>query len=74
MMHKLELTSRTARKARTRTLIEVGCLCEKAGVLKSFGIILGKNLQKDPEMQEPVANLFKEFVQLSDAKSNLEGI
>jgi len=52
MMHKLELTSPTAKKARTRTLIEVGCLCEKAGVLKSFGIVLGKDPQKDPEMQE----------------------
>jgi hypothetical protein len=68
MMHKLELTSCTVKKARTRTLIEVGCLCEKAGVLKSFGIILGKDLQKDPEMQEPVANLFKEFVRLSETR------
>lgn len=68
MMHKLELHSPTAKKARTRTLIEVGCLCEKAGVLKSFGIILGKNLQKDPEMQEPVANLFKEFVRLAETR------
>ncbi|MBY0271997.1 MAG: conjugal transfer protein TraD [Alphaproteobacteria bacterium] len=68
MMHKLEFTSRTARKARTRTLIEVGSLCEKAGVLKSFGIVLGKDLQKDPEMQEPVANLFNEFLRLAKTK------
>ena len=67
-MHRLEITSSTAKKARTRTLIEVGSLCEKAGVLKSFGIILGKSLQKDPEMQESVANLFKEFVRLSETR------
>ncbi|MCI5055512.1 MAG: hypothetical protein MRY83_05340 [Flavobacteriales bacterium] len=73
-MHKLEITSPTAKKARTRSLVQIGSLCEKSGVLKSFGIILDKNLQKDPEMQEPASDLFKEFVRLSDAKSNLEGI
>ncbi|MBY0273506.1 MAG: hypothetical protein K2X02_08930 [Alphaproteobacteria bacterium] len=67
-MHRLEITSPTAKKARTRTLIEVGSLCENAGVLKSFGIILGKNLQKDPEMQKPTAALFKEFVRLSETR------
>jgi len=67
-MHKLEITSPTAKKARTRTLIAVGSLCEDAGVLKSFGIILGKDLQKDPAMQEPAAALFKEFVRLAEMK------
>jgi len=67
-MHRLEITSPTAKKARTRTLIEVGSLCDNAGVLKSFGIILGKDLQKDPEMQEPAAALFKEFVRLSETR------
>jgi len=64
-MHRLEITSPTAKKARTRSLIQVGSLCDNAGVLKSFGISLGKDLQKDPEMQEPAAALFKEFVRLS---------
>jgi len=68
IMHKLEITSPTAKKARTRTLIAVGSLCENAGVLKSFGIILGKDLQKDPAMQEPAAALFKEFVRLSETR------
>lgn len=67
-MHKLEITSPTAKKARTRTLIQVASLCENAGVLKSFGIILGKDLQKDPEMQEPAANLFKELVRLAEMR------
>jgi hypothetical protein len=68
MMHKLELTLPTAKKARTRTLIQVASLCEDAGVLKSFGIVLGKDLRKDPEMQEPAAALFKEFVRLSETR------
>ena len=67
-MHKLEITSSAAKKARTRTLIAVGSLCENAGVLQSFGIILGKDLQKDPEMQEPAAALFKEFVRLAEMR------
>jgi hypothetical protein len=67
-MHRLEITSPTAKKARTRTLIQVASLCEDAGVLKSFGIILGKDLQKDPEMQAPVAALLKEFVRLSKTR------
>lgn len=65
-MHRLEITSPTARKARTRTLIQVASLCDNAGVLKSFGIILGKDLQKDPEMQEPVAALFKGLLVLNE--------
>ncbi len=67
-MHRLEITSPTARKARTRSLIQIGSLCDNAGVLKSFGIVLGKDLQKDPEMQEPAAALFKEFVRLSERR------
>ena len=65
-MHRLEITSPTARKARTRSLIQIGFLCDNAGVLKSFGIVLGKDLQKDSEMQEPAANLFKGLLVLSE--------
>ncbi|MBX9620778.1 MAG: hypothetical protein K2X28_01915 [Alphaproteobacteria bacterium] len=67
-MHRLEITSPTAKKARTRTLIQVGSLCDNAGVLQSFGIILGKDLQKDPEMRKPAADLFNEFVRLSETR------
>ena len=66
MMHKLELTSRTARKARSRSLIQVAALCDKAGLLQTFGIILGEDLQKSPEMKEPVAALFKGFLILNE--------
>ena len=67
-MHKLEITSPTAKKARTRTLIAVDSLCENAGILKSFGIVLGKDLQKDPKMRKPATDLFNEFVHLSKTK------
>ena len=66
MMHKLELTSRTARKARTRSLIQVASLASKAGLLETFDIVLGEDLQKSPEMKEPVAALFKGFLVLNE--------
>ena len=68
MMHKLELTSRTARKARTRSLIiiTIGGLASKAGLLETFGITLGEDLQKSPEMKEPVGALFKGFLILEE--------
>jgi len=66
MMHKLELTSRRARKARTRSLIQVASLASKAGLLETFGIILGEDLQKSPEMKKPVASLFKGFLVLNE--------
>jgi hypothetical protein len=66
MMHKLELTSRTARKARTRSLIAIGGLASKAGLLETFGIILREDLQKSPDMKEPVAALFKGFLVLKE--------
>ncbi|MBP6952464.1 MAG: conjugal transfer protein TraD [Alphaproteobacteria bacterium] len=69
MMHKLELTSRTARKARTRSLIQIGALCDKAKVLEAFGIVLGEDLQKSPQMKEPVAALFKGFLDLKEMVS-----
>lgn len=66
MMHKLELTSHTARKARTRSLIQVATLASKAGLLETFGVTLGEDLQKPPEMKEPVAALFKGFLVLNE--------
>jgi len=72
MMHKLELTSRTARKARTRSLIAIGGLASKAGLLETFGIILREDLQKSPEMKEPIAALFKGFLVLNEIANSDE--
>lgn len=64
MMDKLEITSHQMRKARTRSLIQLGSLCEAAGLLKTFGITLGSDLQKDPLMKNPVGALFKGLLEL----------
>lgn len=65
-MHKLELTSRTAKRAKTRAFIEVGKIVEETGILEVFGIDLGEELQKSPQMKEPVEALFKNLLALKE--------
>ena len=70
-MNTLELHSRDLRRARTHSMIQLAGLMEKADLLETFGITLGKDLQKDPEMKEPVASLFKGLLVLNKmAKSD----
>ncbi len=69
-MDKLEITSHQMRRARTRSLIQLGTLIEAAGLAETFGIVLGSDLQKDPLMKHPIAALFKGLLELdSMAKS-----
>jgi hypothetical protein len=63
-MTRAKSTSRELRRARTRTLIQLGGLIDKSGLLKDFGIELGTDLQKDLEMQKPVAALFCGLIEL----------
>lgn len=63
-MTKFELDSRSLRRARTRSLILLGALMDKAGLLETFGITLGEDLQKSPQMKEPVAALYKGLLEL----------
>lgn len=52
------------RRARTRTLIQIGGLVEKAGLINLFGIELGQDLQNDDEVLEEVAALMGAFLEL----------
>jgi len=72
-MHKLEITSHQLRRARTRSLVALGGLVAKSGLLETFGITLGEDLQKNLEMKKPVAALFKGFLEL-DAMANSEDV
>lgn len=45
------------RKARTRTLIQLGGLIEKSGLLELLGINTGDDLQRDPDCFESAAIL-----------------
>lgn len=57
LLNKPVNASKAQRRARTRTLIQLGGLIEKAGLLDEFGIELGADLQKDENMKKPVAIL-----------------
>jgi conjugative transfer protein TraD len=65
-MTREKQTPRDLRRARTRTLIQLGGLLEKSGLLNDFGIELGADLQKDLEMQKPVATLFWGLIELKE--------
>ncbi|OJW52793.1 MAG: hypothetical protein BGO67_10440 [Alphaproteobacteria bacterium 41-28] len=65
-MSTLEITSHSARRARTRSLVQLGGLISKAGLLETFNITLGEDLQKSPEMKEPIATLFKGLLILNE--------
>ena len=57
---------RPARKGvRTLSLVQLGGLIEKSKLLETFQIELGLDLQKDPEMKEPISTLFQGFLILN---------
>ncbi len=65
-MDTLELTSHKHQKARTRSMIQLGALISTAGLVETFGITLGKDLQRDPEMRDPIAALYKGLLVLNE--------
>ncbi len=52
------------RKARTRTLIQLGGLVEKSGLLELLEINTGDDLQKDPECFEAASILMGAFAEI----------
>ncbi len=54
------------RRARTKSLIQVGALVEKSGLLETFSLPLGKDFQKDSELKLQVSALYKGFLVLND--------
>ncbi len=53
-------------------MIQLAGLLEKSGLLETFQITLGLDLQKDETMKEPIAALFKSFLVLNEI-ANSEG-
>lgn len=62
----MNLTETNWRRARTRSLIQLGGLIEKAGLLDEFGIELGADLQKDEDMKKPVSALLGALLEVKD--------
>lgn len=57
-MERASLGTTDERRARTRTLIQLGGLIEKSGLLEKLGLRIGADLQKDEEMYQPMLQLF----------------
>ena len=72
-MDQLGFSPSAQRRARTRHLIQLGGLLEKAGLAETFGISLGADLQKDPSMKMPMAALFKALLDLNDLAQSKQG-
>ena len=53
------------RKSRTLTLIQIGGLVNKAGLLDPLGLHLGDNLQKNEQIFDEVATIMGAFCDLS---------
>lgn len=56
---QLKRSSKSLRKARTRTLIQLGGLIHKCGLTEKFGIELGEDLQVDEAAREKAEELIK---------------
>lgn len=56
------------RRARTRTLIQLGGLMEKSGLIDEFNIVLGDDLQQDLDKKDAVFSLLGA---LSDLKGRM---
>lgn len=68
----MNLTHHGMRRARTKSLILVGALAEKAGLLKTFDLPVGSDFQKDGELKLQVSALFKGFLVLNDIATSDE--
>lgn len=57
LQNKLGHSSKKQRRARTRTLIQLGGLIHKCGLTEKFGIELGEDLQADEVAREKAKEL-----------------
>ena len=65
-MEKNNQTHATFRKARTRTLIQLGGLFEKSGLMETFDVQVGENLQETLEKKENVFAILGGLLELKD--------
>lgn len=71
-MSTLEIDSHGLRRARTRSLVQLGGLLGRSGLLETFQIELGLDLQKDITMRDQIAALFKGFLVLKEMAESEE--
>lgn len=71
-MNSLDLTSHGLRRARTKSLIQIGALVEKAGLLETFDLPVGNDFQKSPELKMQVSALYKGLLILNEMANSEE--
>ncbi len=71
-MNAAQTSSSNKRRARTRSLIQLGGLLEHAATLDIFNIPLGVDLQLDPSVKNNIAALFKSFLIINDMVTSHE--
>ncbi len=69
-MNSLNLTYHGTRRARVKSLVQIGSLVEKAGLLKTFDLPVGRDFQKDEELKLQIASLYKGFLILNDISNS----
>ncbi len=60
----MQIDDQSLRRARTRSLIQLGGLIEKSGLMDHFGLALGSDMQKDLETKYPVAAFMGALLEL----------
>lgn len=71
-MNHLELTPSRLRKARNRSLIQLGGLIAKSGILEKFDIEVGRDLQKDKDMEGRAATFYGALLEMkADIEDNI---
>ena len=71
-LNQYGISSQELRRKRTRSLIQLGGLVEKTGLLETFSLPLGADFQKDPELKNSIAALFKGFLVLNEMAQSKE--
>lgn len=71
-MEKNNQTHATFRKARTRTLIQLGGLFEKSGLMESFDLQVGDDLQKDIDKKDQIFALLGGLLELKEMMKQSE--
>ena len=69
MLYQSEVHPAHMRKARTRSLIQLGGLIEKVGLLACVELETGQDLQKDPEAFEGVTILMGALLSVKEMLS-----
>ena len=65
-------THSSFRRARTRTLIQLGVLFEKSGLIETFDVQFGDNLQETLDKKENVFAILGGLLELKEMMQNQE--